>query len=315
MKTITLQRNVNVSETLSNGLIVATSHKYKEMPEVLADLNGIEVYYVYGQESHRVKQLTGWGFELKETIYYNDHALHAGIRQIWKRIETKEETTMETKTVEVTPAKEIPAENFITYFAEGDEIQVTHKPDSKVYEGIVFRVFPDSNEVLVSIDNGDGTFTKLFFNSPENSFFIIKTYEYKAVEEVQEAAPLEIKKAHFESKPSSIEEVKRKEISSYDSYAVVEEIEMKMEQFVFLSNDLLAGYDFLKGKGGTNTTTEPEGVEHLNHFYEMTEAQQQEWKRGAYRECVKVTSPMASYSLLIDPQGYDYGRYVAIEYK
>lgn len=190
MKTITLQRNVNVSETLSNGLIVATSHKYKEMPEVLADLNGIEVYYVYGQESHRVKQLTGWGFELKETIYYNDHALHAGIRQIWKRIETKEETTMETKTVEVTPAKEIPAENFITYFAEGDEIQVTHKPDSKVYEGIVFRVFPDSNEVLVSIDNGDGTFTKLFFNSPENSFFIIKTYEYKAVEEVQEAAPL-----------------------------------------------------------------------------------------------------------------------------
>lgn len=314
MKTITLQRNVNVSETLSNGLIVATSHKYKEMPEVLADLNEIEVHYVYGQESHRVKQLTGWGFELKETIYYNDHALHAGIRQIWKRIETKEETKMETRTVEVTPAKEVPNENFISYFTEGDEVQLTSLVNGVSYDGVVVAIDSVTKDVTVSIEI-DGMFYRYNFYKNENPFFSIKTYEYKAIEEVQEAAPLEIKKAHFESKPSSIEEVKRKEISSYDSYAVVEEIEMKMEQFVFLSNDLLAGYDFLKGKGGTNTTTEPEGIEHLNHFYEMTEEQQKEWKRGAYRECVKVTSPMASYSLLIDPQGYDYGRYVAIEYK
>ncbi|MEW4131889.1 hypothetical protein [Bacillus thuringiensis] len=314
MKTITLQKNVNVMETLSNGLMAATTHKYKEMPEVLADLNEIEVHYVYGQEKRRVKQLTEWGFELKETIYYNNHALHAGIRQVWARIETKEENEMETKTVEVVPAKEVPNENFISYFTEGDEVQLTSLVNGVSYDGVVVGIDKVTKDVTVSIEI-DGMFYRYNFYKNENPFFSIKTYEYKTIEDVQETAPLEIKKAHFESKPSSIKEVKRKEISSYDSYAVVEEIEMSMEQFVFLSNDLLAEYDFLKGKGGTNTTTAPEGIEHLNYFYEMTEEQQKEWKRGAYRECVKVTSPMASYNLLIDPQGYNYGRYVAIEYK
>jgi len=319
MKTVTMQKNVNVMETLNNGLMVASSHKYKEMQDVLKSENEIEVHYVYGQEKRRVKQLTEWGFELKETIYHNSHALHAGIRQVWARPAVEE--VAEVRTVTAVEPKEVPAENFTSYFAEGDEVQVFAKKENHKFEGVVLRVFHDSNEILVSINNGDDTFTKLFFNSPENSLFTIKTYEYKEgttfVEEVpgEEPAPLEIKKADFSSKPANVTEVKDMKISSYVSYAVVEEVVLPSDEFYFLSSNLGATFDFLEGKGGTRTTTEPEGIEHLEHFYQMNEDQRKEWLKGSYRACVKVTCPTAMYSLLIDPQGYDYARYVAIEYK
>ncbi|MFA2595258.1 hypothetical protein ABR772_25720 [Bacillus cereus] len=321
MKTVTMQKNVNVMETLSNGLMAATTHKYKEMAEVLKSENEIEVHYVYGQEKRRVKQLTEWGFELKETIYHNSHALHAGIRQVWARPAVEEVEAART----VTPVepKEVPAEDFASHFSEGDEVQVYAKKENRKFEGVVLNVFPDSNEIFVSINNGDDTFTRLFFNSPENSLFTIKTYEYKegataapAVGEVQEeAAPLEIKKADFASKPANVTEVKQYKNSVYVSYAVEEEIVLSSDEFYFLSSNLGAEQDFLKGKGGTRTTTEPEGIEHLEHFYQMTEEQRKQWLKGSYRNCVKVTCPTATYSLLIDPQGYNYARYVAIEYK
>ncbi|PAW37885.1 hypothetical protein CKQ70_30565 [Bacillus toyonensis] len=135
------------------------------------------------------------------------------------------------------------------------------------------------------------------------------------IEVVEEKPAIEIKRAHFESKPSNVEEVKKREISSYDRYAVAETIELSIVDFYSLCDSLLSDRDYLKGKGGTYTTTEPEGCDDVENFFDLTPAQQKEWRRGAYRNCVKVTCSSATFDLLIDPQGYNYGRYVAIEYK
>lgn len=136
-----------------------------------------------------------------------------------------------------------------------------------------------------------------------------------SIEVVEEKKEIEIKKAHFESKPSNIEEVKKGEISSYDSYAVAETIELNVIDFYSLCDSLLSDRDYLKGKGGTYTTTEPEGCDDVENFFDLTPAQQNQWRKGAYRNCVKVTCSSATFDLLIDPQGYSYARYVAIEYK
>lgn len=131
----------------------------------------------------------------------------------------------------------------------------------------------------------------------------------------EETETIEIKKAHFESKPSNVSEVKKREISSYDSYAIVETVSLNMDDFTELCDSLLSDREYLKGKGGTHTTTEPENCEDVENFYELTPAQQKEWLRGSYRACVQVSCDSATFDLIIDPQGYNYGRYVAIEYK
>ncbi|PDY93218.1 hypothetical protein CON09_08305 [Bacillus anthracis] len=146
----------------------------------------------------------------------------------------------------------------------------------------------------------------------EEAPVLVETVE--VVEEVQEET-VEIKKAHFESKPSNIKEVKMREISSYDSYAVAETIELNIVEFYDLCDSLLSSREYLEGKGGTYSTTEPEGCEDVDNFFDLTPAQQKEWRKGAYRNCVKVTCSSATFDVLIDPQGYNYGRYVAIEYK
>lgn len=136
-----------------------------------------------------------------------------------------------------------------------------------------------------------------------------------SIEVVEEKPEIEIKKAHFESKPSNISEVKKGEISSYDRYAVAETVELDTLAFSDLCDSLLSDRDYLKGKGGTYTTTEPEGCDDVENFFDLTPAQRDEWLKGSYRNCVKVTCSSATFDLLIDPQGYNYGRYVAIEYK
>ena len=125
--------------------------------------------------------------------------------------------------------------------------------------------------------------------------------------------PLEIKKAFFSSKPANVKEVEERKLSSYDDYAVMEEIELDSVEFYELSNDLLDTYDFLEGKGGTYTTADISDFEDIP-FFNWTQEQRSRFLKGSYRACVKVTNKTAEYSLLIDSQGYNYGRYVAIEW-
>jgi N-terminal domain of anti-restriction factor ArdC len=136
-------------------------------------------------------------------------------------------------------------------------------------------------------------------------------------EEVKETPVItedDVKTAWFSRKPSNTDEVKIREFATNDRYAVVEEVVLTPREMLKFSQDLLMDWEFLKGKGGHDSTNEldvPEGTK----WYELTPAQQEYFSKGAYRTCVRVSSPTVTYSLLVDPQGYNYGRYVAIEYK
>ena len=135
------------------------------------------------------------------------------------------------------------------------------------------------------------------------------------IQPVEELEEIEIKKSYFVRKASNVNEVMKGEFADYDRYAISEEIKMDITEFNEFSQNLLSDSPHLEGKGGTYTTTEPEGCDDVENFYELTEQQRQQWLKGAYRKCVKVSCEASTFSLIIDPQGYNYGRYVAIEYK
>jgi hypothetical protein len=82
---LVLDKGVTVMEELGNGNTSVYSVKYRDLPNVLNDINEVAVKYYFGQAKLRVKQLTQLGFSLKETIYYNDEAPHLPIKQIWSR--------------------------------------------------------------------------------------------------------------------------------------------------------------------------------------------------------------------------------------
>lgn len=234
-------------------------------------------------------------------------------------------------------------ENYTSQFKLGDKVEVTYQVTGEKHEAVITNVYEKVGEVTATfpstVSGENGAPVDIRFRGEESVglTFAIRPLEEKetviieeavkpvvtveavvqtdSIEVVEEKEEIEIKKARFESKPSNVEEVKKGEISSYDRYAVAETIELNMVDFYALCDSLLSDRDYLKGKGGTYTTTEPEGCEDVENFFDLTPAQQDEWRKGAYRNCVKVTCSSATFDLLIDPQGYNYGRYVAIEYK
>jgi len=125
----------------------------------------------------------------------------------------------------------------------------------------------------------------------------------------------EIKRACFSRKPADVKEVLAQEYAEYDRYKVVEEIEMSISEFTEITSDLFSSRAYLKGKGGTSSTVVLD-VPEETQWYELTEEQRVAFKSGAYREVIRISCTEAGEgvkALLIDPQGHDYPRYVAIE--
>ncbi|MCU4863142.1 hypothetical protein OB981_24210 [Bacillus cereus] len=261
---------------------------------------------------------------------------------------------VEKKDTKKKEKKEMKTENYTSQFKLGDKVELTYQVTGEKHIAEITNVYEKVNEVTATfpstVSGEKGLPVSIDFRGPESVglTFAIRPLEtpveeveeqetviieeavtpfvkveavvqqmdlFDQLEEVEEKPEIEIKKAHFESKPSSIKEVKERRISSYDKYAVAETVELSLVEFYDLSDSLLSDREYLEGKGGTYTTTEPENCEDVENFYELTPAQQKEWLRGAYRSCVKVTCVDATYDIIIDPQGYNYGRYVAIEYK
>lgn len=75
-------------------------------------------------------------------------------------------------------------------------------------------------------------------------------------------------------------------------------------------NELMRGFltnrEWLAGKGGTCSWNFPDDE---REFFKMSEVEQEHWKRGAYILVVAVVC--GGQTIYIDPQGYNYARYVA----
>jgi hypothetical protein len=85
MVTVMMDKAATVLEELGGGNTAVTTYKYRDLPAALTNVDEIVADYYYGQEKTRVKLLQQLGYSLKETIWYNDYAPYAKIRQVWAR--------------------------------------------------------------------------------------------------------------------------------------------------------------------------------------------------------------------------------------
>lgn len=122
-----------------------------------------------------------------------------------------------------------------------------------------------------------------------------------------------IRKAFFSSKPANIEEVKNKQLATYDDYSIVQSVTLDKNTFdlFIMSLDMSLLPDKAKNfKGGTFSTYE--GLPIKDDIFKNDTVEQQKWIDESYRLVLEVKCNDYDYSLLIDPQGYNYPRYMAI---
>lgn len=130
-----------------------------------------------------------------------------------------------------------------------------------------------------------------------------------------------ISRAQFASKVDHIDnvdedinfEIEGKQIAApFERYAIEEMVIMNNEEFSAFTSSMMAAHEFIAGKGGTSSTTLPASAEGKTSFLELTEDERNEYQRGAYRKCVGIATQDGKNLLAVDPQGYEYARYVAI---
>ena len=85
MISLNLQKDVTIIKELSDNKSAVYSIKYNQLEETLINENEITVNYCYGKRKIRTKRLMDLGYQLKETIWYNDEELWSPIKQIWSR--------------------------------------------------------------------------------------------------------------------------------------------------------------------------------------------------------------------------------------
>ena len=92
---------------------------------------------------------------------------------------------------------------------------------------------------------------------------------------------------------------------------------IKITKVVTLSDDdystfsetLLTDREWLAGEGGCGSTAYPN-----EDYSDLTEKQQQEWQNESYLLCVAVQCS-GRPTIYVDPQGYDYARYIGLNVK
>ena len=85
-------------------------------------------------------------------------------------------------------------------------------------------------------------------------------------------------------------------------------VNMTDEEFDEFSVNLLTDYTWLADKGGTNSDADLREVE---NFWNYTPDEQEAWKLQAYVYVLAVSAPNRP-TIYVDPQGYNYARYVGI---
>jgi hypothetical protein len=129
-----------------------------------------------------------------------------------------------------------------------------------------------------------------------------------------EVTEADVKQGFFARKPSTAREAMLDEYKDFDRYVVMEEVIVSSTEFYNLCSNLIVDNDLFEDfKGGTYSTTDPTEEGDTRQWYQLTEAERNQFEKGAYRACMRVATETSKFALIIDPQGYDYARYVYIE--
>lgn len=96
---------------------------------------------------------------------------------------------------------------------------------------------------------------------------------------------------------------------------VLEVVTLNYEEWYDFKNGLLEDRDWLKGKGGTNSDFElsPEREKEVKTFFDLTREEQEAWRKQAYSVGLIVQLEDSFERVAVNPEGYDYARYVGIE--
>jgi hypothetical protein len=126
---------------------------------------------------------------------------------------------------------------------------------------------------------------------------------------------------YFVRKPDSIKGVLEDLYTDcpYPEDFMIEEIVIvDEEEWVNFHQDFFADKPYLDGKGGMDSTTATEEL--AAKYPAWTKSEREEYYRGAYRKCIAIfQGELKDLNLsvkrgftIVDPQGYNYARYVAL---
>lgn len=117
-------------------------------------------------------------------------------------------------------------------------------------------------------------------------------------------------KAKFVRKVNNLQELEEDIASGnfdLDTYKVDQVVTVTPEELKALEDDMMQDNEFLSGKGGTGSTFDLD--REVEHIWELTAEEMEQFDAGAYRICVIYTDGSSAYA--IDSQGYNYARYIA----
>ena len=102
---------------------------------------------------------------------------------------------------------------------------------------------------------------------------------------------------------------------SVEKMLVTEIVTLNYEEWYDFRRGLLEDRDWLAGKGGTNSTFKlsEEREKEVKAIWQMTPEELSQWRAGSYRVGLIVQLEDSFMSVAVDPQGYDYARYVGID--
>ena len=99
-------------------------------------------------------------------------------------------------------------------------------------------------------------------------------------------------KAVFSSKPVNLEEVRQARVQAPESFRIQDSITLPEDEWADFTHHLLKDRAWIRA-------------------YNLLVNQQGWHGTDAVRDCLLVQNPAGDECLVIDPQGYDYARYVA----
>lgn len=117
-------------------------------------------------------------------------------------------------------------------------------------------------------------------------------------------------KAKFVCKVNSLLELEREVASGnfdLERFKVDQVVTVTPEELRSLEADMMQDNEFLTGKGGTASTFELD--REVEHMWELSADELEQFRAGAYRSCVIYTDGSSAYA--VDSQGYNYARYIA----
>lgn len=113
------------------------------------------------------------------------------------------------------------------------------------------------------------------------------------------------------NKNCTIEEYER-EVAKGEYYTervrVTHVVDLTSAEYLEFERNLMTGYEWLSDLGGHNSTADVDADE----FWKLSEEEMDLWRKHAYALVLAVRAP-GRRTLYINPEGYNYARYVGFE--